>query len=184
MRKVGWIVFGTALVFAACSGDGTTSATAPPTSPGPSATVVTTSTQPPTTSLIETTTTTVDRIAEIEAILLDLETRRLSAVSSGDWDEWETTYANAGFMNEARNALEARGDVDLPSLDDILLVSVVIDSATCIAAVIDYSTTDADGVSAQNRTTTVIERRLDGGWGISIRGEGWACDGPHPFSDS
>jgi hypothetical protein len=185
LRKVGWIVFGAALVFAACSGNGSTPATAPPTSAVAASNVPMTTSDLPTTSLFETTTTeSIDRVAEIEAIVLDLETRRLSAVSSGDWDEWEMTYANVGFRNEARSALEARGDVDLPSLDNIALVSVVVDTVTCIAAVIDYSTTDAGGVSAQNRTTTVIERRLDGGWGISFRGEGWACDGPHPFSDS
>ncbi len=87
-------------------------------------------------------------------------------------------------MKEARTGLDQLGGVPLPRLDGIAVVAVIVDSPTCVAATVDYFTTDSDGVSTQSQTTTVIERRIDGDWGISFRGRGWACDGPHPFSDS
>ncbi|VAW09618.1 hypothetical protein MNBD_ACTINO02-2826 [hydrothermal vent metagenome] len=183
MRNVGWILFGMVVVLAACSGSGTAPATAPPTSAATSSNVPMTTSDLPTTSQA-TTTSTVDRVAEIEAIILDLENRRLDGVAAGDWVAWSATFANEGFMTEARAGLDQLGSIPLPRLDGISVAAVIVDSPDCVAATVDYFTTDSDGVATQNQTTTVIERRGDGSWGISFRGRGWACEGPHPFSDS
>jgi hypothetical protein len=183
LRKVGWIVFGTALVFAACSGNGSTPATAPPTSPGPSSTVATTTTQPPTTSLVETTTTTVDRIAEIEAILLDLVTRRTLAQVERDEAAYRAVFANQGFLEESMVVFEADLFDVLPPTIEVEVLEVLSDSDTCIAV---YRRTRMEGRGEGKwfEDATVIERRESRDWGFSFIGEGWECVGPHPFSDS
>jgi ABC-type transport system substrate-binding protein len=182
LRKVGWIVFGAALVFAACSGS-TAPATAPPTSPGPSSTVVTTTTQPPTTSLIETITTTVDRIAEIEAILLDLVTRRTLAQVERNEDAYRSVFANQGFLQESMVVFEADLFEVLPPTIEVEVLEVFSDDSECIA-VESRTRMQGRGNGEWAEGTTVMELLPSGGWGFSFIGTGWACDGPHPFSDS
>ena len=179
MRKVGWIVFGTALVFAACSGDGTTPATAPPTSDGPSSIVATTTvTELPSTSLIETTTTTVDRTAEIEAILLDVQARWLEAVVAKDEVAWRSVFANAGFAEYSRPELDFDRFTEMPDNIEVEVSRVIADFPTCIAV----THTLTIGEESQADLSIALELLSSGEWGISYRGEGWVCAGPHPFS--
>ena len=184
MRKVGWIVFGTALVFAACSGSGTTPATAPPTSPGPSSTVATTSTQPPTaTSLIEPTTTTVDRIAEIEAILLDLNLRRIRALVDGDESAFRSLFANQGYLDRSLPALDENLFESMPDEVRVEVVELLHDDVDCLA-VRRLTYVDGQPSGGGEPSIAAVEPLPSGGWGFSFSGEGWQCDGPHPFGDS
>jgi ABC-type transport system substrate-binding protein len=182
LRKVGWIVFGAALVFAACSGDGTTPATAPPTSPGPSATVATTTASPPTTSPIETTTTTVDRIAEIEAILLDLVTRRTQALVDRNEESYREVFANQGLLDRSLPALDAGLFNVMPTDISVNIEEVLFDSSECIAARQLTVMTGREREDVQP-FVVVLEKNEVGGWGFSFNGEGWACEGPHPFGE-
>jgi hypothetical protein len=183
LRKVGWIVFGTALVFAACSGNGSTPATAPPTSAVAASNVPMTTSDLPTTSLIETTTTTVDRIAEIEAILLDLEIRNIRAQVDRDETAFRSVYAHQGFEERSMQAFDEDLFPEMPAVIEVEVVDVLYDDGACIAA---QHLTRVDGRVANDGAVlvTVLELLDQGGWGISFSGEGWACEGPHPFGDS
>jgi len=166
------------IAVAACSTEGT-----PATTPASTfaTTVTTTTTMPPaptSTTTTVATTTTVDRRTEIEAIFQDLEERRLQALYEGDREAFQALFANEEYMTRSMGAFEVVEFEDEPIVE-IEVVSVLHDSASCIAVVRVFHRADT-GQTAEE-TIGVIEDK-GGGWGISYVGEGWACDGPHPFS--
>ena len=167
-------------VLAACS-TATTPATTPPSIPTTSITVTTTMPPATTTTTTVAPSTTLDRLAEIEAIFQDLEERRLQALYEGDREAFRALFANAEYMERSMVLFElvefAAGWIR-PSM---FVVDVLADTDRCLAARIksDYSKTLVGG--AVGNHTEVVERQSDG-WGISYSGEGWTCDGPHPFS--
>ena len=163
---------------AACTSDGTP-ATTPTTIPVTAATVVTS--LPPETTFTTTTgatTTTLDRLSEIEAIFQDLEERRLQALYEGDREAFRSLFANPEYLERSMGAFEAVEFVDEPNVE-IEVVSVLHDSASCIAVVRVIHRVDTGQTG--EATIEVIENN-GGGWGISYVGEGWECDGTHPFS--
>ncbi len=183
MRVVGLIVFAMAVVLAACSGNGTVPATAPPTSAVLSTVVTTTTSEPPTTSQATTTTTTVDRVSEIEAILLDLETRNIRAQVDRDEAAFRGVYANPGFAERSMQAFNEDLFSSMPAEIEVEIVDLLYDDAECVA-VLPLTTVDGRRANNGDALITVLELQDGSAWGISFSGEGWACEGPHPFGDS
>ena len=167
------------LISVGCSASGTP-ATTPPSVPAMTI-ATTTSTLPPTTTTTAATTTTVDRVAEIEAIFQDLEERRLQALYEGDEEAFKALFANKEYMQRSLGAFEAVEFAPGWSMPTVDVVEVLYEDSSCIAVrtATDYSDvfTGDDG----GEWIEVVER-TNGGWGLSYAGEGWACEGPHPFS--
>jgi hypothetical protein len=168
------------LVIAGCSSSGTP-ATVPPSTPATASTVAVTTTAPPTTTTTHATTTTVDRLAEIEAVFQDLEERRLQALYEGDEETFKSLFANKEYMQRslgAFDAVEFKAEWQTPA---VAVIEVLHDDPGCIAV---RTATNFSGVFVGGSTEEVIEvvESIGSGWGMSYAGEGWACEGPHPFS--
>lgn len=171
----GKLATGTVLTaaIAACSSTGTP-ATTPTAAPATNTTVATV--HPTTTTAA--TTTTADRLAEIEALFQDLEERRLQALYDGDREAFRALFANDEYMERSMGAFDVVEFVKPPEVG-IVQFRLVQDGADCIAAA--YGVNRFDMSQASDPATVVLEW-IDDGWGFSYAGEGWACDGPHPFS--
>ena len=166
---------------AACTSDGTP-ATTPTSTPATTAAVATT--LPPETTTTTTTvatTTTLDRLAEIEAIFQDLEERRLQALYDGDREAFRSLFANPEYMERSMGVLDTIEFVGPPEEIEVAVSGVLADEASCIASQVFTDATAALGPGGASERTVVIERVGDA-WGFSYIGEGWTCDGPHPFS--
>ena len=168
------------LVIAGCSASGTP-ATVPPSTPATSSTVAATTTASPTTTTTHATTTTVDRLTEIEAIFQDLEERRLQALYEGDEETFKSLFANKEYMQKSLVLFDLVEFVDGWQPPDLAIVRILADSDDCIAARIlwDHSRTFVGSNPGEAVEVVEFDNRK---WGISYSGEGWACEGPHPFS--
>ena len=169
------------LVVAGCSTTATP-ATVPSSLPATATTVATTTTTlPATTTTAVATTTTIDRVSEIEAIFQDLEERRLRALYEGDEEAFKSLFANKNYMQQSLGAFEVVEFVDVPAPPSVIVVEVIWDSSECVAAEVSFGAV-GEIVGSEERTRTLVVQHRDGAWGYSYSGEGWACDGPHPFS--
>jgi hypothetical protein len=158
----------------ACASVGSTPATTSPTTAVPTTSTSTTTTLP-------VTTTTLDRLTEIQAIFQDLEVRRLQAILDQDEEAFRSVFANDEY---ADRSMVLMGDVPVidPQAAIVDVTNVFIDERTCIAvaAVVDASESiQGGGICTE---CDHVGEMSDGVWGISWVGEGWRCDGPHPFS--
>jgi hypothetical protein len=160
----------------ACTTLRSSPATTPPIVEPPATTTATATTTMPTT------TTTLDRIAEIQAIFQDLEVRRLQAIMDQDEEAFRSLFANREFAERSMLELDRVEVVD-PLAGAFKVVDVFTEGALCIAvgAVVDASTS-TEGGGVGEGADYVIEL-VEDHWGYSWVGEGWRCDGPHPFSD-
>ncbi len=160
----------------ACTTVGNSPATAPPITEAPT----TTSTTVTTTTVLETTTT-VDRIVEIQAIFQDLERRRLQAIMDQDEEAFRAVFANEEYEERSMVAMELVVVLD-PSAVIFELLELHADTGTCVAVsgIVD-ATGASDGGGRGEPADFIVELGEDG-WGLSWVGEGWRCDGPHPFS--
>jgi len=142
---------------------------------------VSSSTSSSTTTTAIATTTTLDRTAEIQAIFQDLEERRLQALYDGDREAFKALFANEVYMQESMILFDLVEFVDGWTTPNLSVVDVLADDGRCIAARIrgDYSPVFVDGDVGES--VRVVERGV-AGWGISYVGDGWTCEGPHPFS--
>ncbi len=134
-----------------------------------------------TTTTTAATTTTIDRIAEIEAIFQDLERRRLIALYTHDEDSFRQTFSNERYLEESLILLDYDTFIADPSSVEVQIVEVLADSEKCIAALVEI---DLSGITEEGGlgiTQQVVEN-VEGIWGNSYTGKGWACDGPHPLS--
>ena len=160
----------------ACTTVGSTPATAPPiTEPA-----VTTSTS--TTTSMAQTTTTLDRLTEIQAIFHDLEVRRLQAIMDQDEEAFRSVFANDEY---GERSMVAMSMVDVIDASRVIfnVNDVLVDNVECIAVSGTVDATGAsDGGGLGGIADFVVELGEEG-WGLSWVGEGWTCDGPHPFSD-
>jgi hypothetical protein len=163
------------VVVAACSSSGT-----PATTPLPDTTTPTSTTVPPTssTTTTEATTTTVDRLVEIEAIFQDLEERRLRALYDGDREAFRALFANDEYMERSMGAFDVVAFEIEPEVA-LLGVAVLHDGSECLAARYGVERTD---LGESTTPTVVVLELIRDQWGFSYAGEGWACDGSHPFS--
>ncbi len=161
----------------ACTTVGSSPATAPPITEPPT----TTSTIVTTTTMIETTTTS-DRVAEIQAIFQDLERRRLQAIMDQDEEAFRAVFANEEYEERSMLLMD---EVTVLDADEatVVVTKVFVDSAGCIAvaAIVDASRSILGG-GVGIESDHVVETK-DDLWGFSWVGEGWRCDGPHPFSE-
>ena len=149
-----------------------------------SSTPATTPTSIPTTATTTTlaTTTTVDRVAEIEAIYQDLEERRLDALYRGDEVTYRALFANEAYLEESMILFDLMEFEAPPEPGRASIIQVLSENETCIALEINSNFVGIlTGAEESATSTVVIERNLSG-WGFSYVGEGWVCDGPHPFS--
>lgn len=172
------VVVASMLGLGACTTAGSTPATAPPISEGTVVTPTALAT-PPTTEPAPT--TTVDRAAEIEAIFQDLEVRRLQAIMDQDEEAFRAVFANDEYAERSMVTIAIEGVVH-PASVVVETVEVFADTDDCIAAAVRTDTSQAiDGGGESDITDHVLEVS-NGHWGLSWVGEGWRCDGPHPFS--
>jgi hypothetical protein len=169
------------LVGAGCATTGTP-ATVPASLPATTTTaVVTTTILLPSTTSTAATTTTVDRVAEIEAIFQDLEERRLQALYEGDEEAFKSLFANNEYMQRSLALFDLVEFVDHPQPGRVDVLQLLYEGDECLAAEVEtrYRDVLAEGVTA---TKIMVLERVNGSWSISFTGEGWACEGPHPFS--
>jgi hypothetical protein len=170
------VLMASLLGLGACTTVGSTPATAP------AITDAATTTSISTTTTMTATTTTLDRLTEIQAIFQDLEVRRLQAIMDQDEEAFRSVFANEEFAERSLVELDLVTAID-PRATVFSVSDVYSDSSGCIAigAVVDASrSTEGGGVS--DDSDYVVESVGDV-WGYSWVGEGWRCDGPHPFSD-
>ncbi len=128
------------------------------------------------------TTTTLDRLTEIQTIFQDLEVRRLQAIMDQDEEAFRSVFANGEYAERSMVLLNDLIVVD-PRAVAFTVVAILSDNSGCIAvdAVVDASLAIEGGGVAAGRDHIVELSEI--GWGLSWVGEGWTCDGPHPFSD-
>ena len=168
------------LIVAGCTAVGTP-ATTPPSVPTTAATtVVPPTTLPPTTTTTAATTTTVDRIAEIQAIFQDLEERRLQALYEGDTETFKSLFANKEYLQRSLALFDLVEFIDQPQPGRVHVLKILHEGPECLSAEVEtrYQGVLEEGVNA---VKTVVLESVGGHWGISYTGEGWACEGPHPF---
>jgi len=171
-------------VAASCVGLGacTTTGGAPATAPELTTSIVT-PTEPAATTTADqpVTSTTLDRIAEIEAIFQDLEVRRLQAIMDQDEDAFRSVFANDEYAKRSLSLFKTVSVIDAEQVA-FRVVAVIIDEHDCIGV---EGSIDATEVTLEGGVGSVkdfiVESTTDG-WGFSWVGEGWRCDGPHPFS--
>ena len=164
----------------ACTSE-TIPATTPPSTPPTSIAVATTTLPPTTTTATVATTTTLDRLAEIEAIFQDLEERRLHALYEGDREAFRSLFANSEYMERSMAVFDLIEFTAEPDKIEVAVADVLADGPGCIAALVFTDATEALGPEGSSERTVVVEV-AEGQWGFSYIGEGWACDGAHPFS--
>ena len=167
-----------AVVATACNSSGTP-ATTPPT-----ATTTTTSTTiapSSTTTTPEATTTTVDRLTEIEAIFQNLEERRLQALYDGDRDAFRALFANDEYRERSMEAFDVVKFDGEPSAPVVSVIDLEFESPECLAVRAVFQKVNGL-VGSEQRTRRVVLERSNEVWGYSYSGEGWECDGSHPFS--
>ena len=175
-------IVGASLVLA-CAAGCTTSFDTPATAPtlGRSTSTSLLPSSVPSTTATPTTTTTPDRIGEIQSIFEDLEHRRLRAILDQDEEAYRSVFANE-YYEEASMVVFDEVTVLDPGAARVTIIEVLVDSETCLAAVVesDQSGVNATGgVSIEDWVLEVSER---GEWGFSWAGKGWRCVGSHPLS--
>jgi hypothetical protein len=127
------------------------------------------------------TTTTLDRLTEIQTIFQDLEVRRLQAIMDQDEEAFRSVFANDEYAERSMVLMSDVRVID-PKAAVLIVTDVLVDDSACIAveAVVDASSSIADG--GLGAASDHVVESSDGEWGISWVGEGWRCDGSHPFS--
>lgn len=162
------------LALTACTGSGSTPATAPSTS---AATTTTATTAAPTSEPApSTTSTTVDRLTEIQQIFEDLERRRLDALYRGDVEAFSALFANEAYLERSLEAFELVEFTGPPNVS-VRIVRVIEDRDGCLAA----DTELARQTGGESSFAIVVLEPVNSYWGFSYIGEGWVCDGSHPL---
>ncbi len=171
------------LSVAACSDSGSPATTSVASTPATTTTTksATTTTTGPTSPTTVAPTTTIDRLAEIQAIIQDLEERRLDALFREDEAAFWTLFANDAYLELSLEVLGTVGFVAEPADIVIEVREILADTGDCLAIVVFNDLSQAFGPEAVGESQEVFERRADGEWGYSYSGTGWACDGPHPL---
>lgn len=177
-NRLAVVVVASIVGLGACTTVGSSPATAPPITDPP----VTTSTVIATTTTTLATTTTFDRVAEIQAIFQDLEVRRLQAIMDQDEPAFRAVFANDEYEERSMVELDLVEVID-PNSGEFRVLEIFFDGPRCIAvgAVVDASQSTAGG--GLSTDSDYVAELAEGRWGYSWVGEGWRCDGPHPFSD-
>jgi hypothetical protein len=161
--RTGLIALG--VLLAACTSQGS-----PATTPATVATTLATS-------------TTLDRLAEVEAIVQDLEERRLDALYRKDLGALREVYASEGLYERVVPVVGQLEFARPPWNIDVDVDQILLDRTNCLAAKISFDNREALGPDALEEHIVILEPSRSFGWGYSYLGTGWLCDGPHPFDD-
>jgi len=108
--------------------------------------------------------------------------RRLRAIMDQDEQAFRAVFANDEYEERSMVLLN---DVNVLDPESVIftVTEVFSDRPDCIAigAVVDASLAiEGGGVSTGRDHVVEVS---ESSWGLSWVGEGWRCDGPHPFSD-
>ncbi len=160
--------------------------TADGTAPTSVASTTATNTQPAPTTTAEATTTVaaaaaVRSAAEVQAIIQDLEERRMAALFAEDEAAFRALFANDAL---ADLSVEVVGTVEFvaePETVRVAVDEVLADTGECVAARVFLDLTQPLGPAAALESVVVVEQRTDGAWGYSYEGAEWLCEGPHPL---
>ena len=170
-------------LFAGGCAAGGTPATAPQTTPAP--TTASIAMDPAESAATATTapgtTNTAERSVEIEAMVRDLEERRLQALYDRDVEAFTALFANGEYLQRSLALFDLVEFVGEPEAGRVEAVVVRHLGDECLVAEVrtDYSGILSGGEVA---TKVVVFEHSGEAWGISLVGEGWRCDGPPPFS--
>ncbi len=166
---------GILLVAAACADSGS-----PTTAPVATTGSDTTTTVPPTATSTLAPTTTLGRLAEVQAIVQDLEERRLDALFREDEEAFRALFANVAYLELSLEVLGNLEFVAEPTDIDVEVSEILAETEDCLAVEVVTDLTQALGPDALVTQTLVLEKLADG-WGYSYGGTGWVCSGPHPL---
>ena len=95
--------------------------------------------------------------------------------------DYGTVFANEAYLEESMILFDLMEFEAPPEPGRASIIQVLSENETCIALEINSNFVGILTGAEESATSTVIERNLSG-WGFSYVGEGWVCDGPHPFS--
>ncbi|MFQ5947982.1 MAG: YybH family protein [Acidimicrobiia bacterium] len=166
-------------LLASCFGDDASPATTPATV----ATTPVTSAPTTTSTATEATPTTVDRLTEVEAIVRDLEERRLLAMNDKDVDAFRALFANDAYLAESLPVLGIIEFLKPPGDVELEILQLLVDRDDCIAARVHFAAIPALGPDSETEILLVLQRTGNGAWGFAYGGTGWLCDGTHPLEE-
>lgn len=129
------------------------------------------------------TSTTLDRLAEVEAIVQDLEERRLDALYRRDLEALREVYASEGLYERVVPVVGQLQFAKPPWSIDVDVTEILLDQTDCLAAKISFDNREALGPEALEQHVVILQPSRPFRWGYSYLGTGWLCDGPHPFDD-
>ncbi|MGH8936659.1 MAG: hypothetical protein ACRDXD_10445 [Acidimicrobiia bacterium] len=122
-------------------------------------------------------------MAEVEAIVQDLEERRLDALYRRDLEALRELYASEGLY-------ELEVELTLPEIEfkeppgdlRVDVLRLIKDEPQCLAA---ETHVDASAVAHNVTPTrfTLVLQPVRGGWGFAYAGTGWLCEGPNPMDE-
>jgi hypothetical protein len=161
LTRTGLIALG--VLLAACTSQGS-----PATTPATVATTLATS-------------TTLDRLAEVEAIVQDLEERRLDALYRKDLEALREVYASESLYERNKPVLGQLKFEEPPWVVTVQISDILVDRQNCLALVASFDDRDALGPEAFTEETVVLQPTDSGSWGFAYSGEGWLCRGPNPL---
>lgn len=169
------------LVAAACVGGCTTTERTPATAPDTTAPPSTTTTQPlPSSTIAVGSSTTIDRLAEVTAIVEVLEARRLEAIYSADIDAFTALFADTAYLDQSLAIFDQPPAGDPPQVR-IQVLEVLKDEPDCLAVYSAAAVGDPPRAS-DPATTVLVKVESDWVYAFAYRGkEGWLCDGEHPL---
>jgi hypothetical protein len=140
-------------------------------------------TTPATVATTLATSTTLDRLAEVQAIVQDLEERRLDALYRKDLEALRELYASEGLYElEVELTLPEIEFKEPPGVPEIRILELLKDDDNCLAAEIFYDASEFVTDIEPITIVTVLQQR-NHGWGFAYSGEGWLCDGRNPMDE-
>lgn len=131
--------------------------------------------------VITTTSTTLDRLAEVEAILQDLEERRLDALYRKDLEALREIHASDGlYRTVAEEVIPSITFLEAPTEVIVDVEEILVDRNDCLALDAIVDVTQSLGPAAASQKIIVLQPTKGGIWGYAYVGTGWLCEGPSP----
>lgn len=140
-------------------------------------------TTPPTVATTLATSTTLDRLAEVEAIVQDLEERRLDALYRRDLEALRELYASEGLYEQTVAIIDELALREGTRVD-VQVTDLLVDKSNCLAAQLDFRYREVSGQTEVEPVLTVLQLTDSNAWGFAYYGEGWLCNGPNPMDES
>jgi 3-dehydroquinate dehydratase len=140
-------------------------------------------TTPPIVATIISTSTTLDRLAEVEAIVQDLEERRLDALYRKDIEALREVFASEGLY-EQTVAIIDQVELREGTQVEVHISELLADEPNCLAAQLDFRYREVSGETETETVLTVLQPTDSNAWGFAYYGQGWLCNGPNPMDES